>query len=124
MQIHSVTVEGSLMPAAGVLERGERATWAYTDQVAQLIQFGYLKVIEYHTDEVDADSEEEALEPGQPGGELVDPPEQVEVPKGNASEEEWKAFYDSQEIQYPEDVTRDQLREGWKAIEQQRTGGS
>lgn len=41
-----VVIEGSLTPAVGVLARGERRTVALTDHVQDLIDRGYVVVVE------------------------------------------------------------------------------
>lgn len=118
----SVLIEGTLLPAAGVLKRGEQATVAYTDRIQRLVQGGHIKIVEFYPDEDDAPVEvEETSEEG--GHELVQESEAVE-PKRNASLSEWQQFFTDQDLQYPAEAGRDDLVAAWTNIKQQRAGGS
>ena len=41
----SVVIEGSVTPAAGVLERGERRSVAWTSHIADLVAKGYVVIV-------------------------------------------------------------------------------
>ena len=83
MSYTSVTIEGTVMPAAGVLETGERKTVALTPYIHQLVDGGFVKIVEVHTD----DSEAEVTETITPEG--VAP---LVEPKRNASRDDWAEY--------------------------------
>lgn len=116
----SVVVEGTLTPAAGVLGRGERATWAYTSRIQDLANKGRIKIIKYIADD------DEAAEPAEPPVPPEDhvPSEKPTAPARNASLTTWQQFFDAHGLTYPQTAGRDDLVAAWVQIEQQQAGGS
>ena len=119
MAVHSVTIEGSVMPS-DALARGERKTVAYTPEIAQLIERGYVNLIESFTDEDDEYEAEAETE----DDEDDEDDETVVAPGRNESLKAWQEFFTAQELEYPADAGRDDLVAAWYQIEQQRAGGS
>jgi hypothetical protein len=114
----SITVEGSLMPAAGVLGRGERATWEDSPRLRDLIRKGHLKLIsESWPDDQDA-PEPAGGHPVNEATESTDPVvgEPVVAPARNASTEKWAEFLRSYHVEFPADASRDDLIAIWDAI--------
>jgi len=60
--MREVTIEGTEIPAAGVLARGRRATVAYTTRIARLISFGYIRIVSGPTPVDEDESPESAPE--------------------------------------------------------------
>ena len=110
----SVTIEGTHMPAAGVLARGEQATVAFTERIDRLINGGFVKVIAVHGTPIPdeeaqpADAPEVAPEVAPEG----DTDLHV-VPARNAKAEVWGAFLESQGIEFDDDDGRDDLIAIW-----------
>lgn len=117
----TVILEGSVTPAAGVLETGERSDWVQlTPHVQDLIDKGYVIVVRKFYDDEDA-PEPEGVHPETES----DDSNELEVPKGNASTEEWAAFLRTKDIEIPvNDEGEIPGREGLKAIWQQFSGGA
>jgi hypothetical protein len=102
----SVIIEGTLTPAAGVLERGERKTVAFTPRIQRLVEGGFVKVVEH----LDGPLEDELVGDQDPGDEgLTDTPQ---PPAKNASRDDWSTFLESQNIEAGE-RTRDELVQAW-----------
>lgn len=96
MAFKAVTIEGTLTPAAGVLERGERKTVQYTDRIDRLVTGGFIRIIEFLDDGVeqvaeatDAPVEVEEVNPlgGHPLDEVIPDP-----PARNASRDDWAEY--------------------------------
>jgi hypothetical protein len=130
-----VTIEGTVTPAAGVLKRGEQATVTLTPRVERLIKGGFVRIVGVRTNhnegappapaepELPFDEPEEPVDyPGEPDEEA--PYSSTDEPARNAKKEVWQEFLTEQNIEYPDDASRDDLIAGWVYISQQRAGGS
>lgn len=120
----TVILEGSVTPAAGVLETGERSDWVQlTPHVQDLIDKGYVIVVRKFYDDEDPIGPAIDLEPDEQDSD--EDSDSLEVPKGNASTEEWAAFLRTKDIEIPvNDEGEIPGREGLKAIWQQFSGGA
>lgn len=83
MSYTSVTIEGTVMPAAGVLETGERKTVALTPYIHQLVDGGFVKIVEVHTDDDQVEVTETITSSGI---------EELVEPKRNASRDDWAEY--------------------------------
>lgn len=93
----SVTIEGTLTPAVGVLRRGERKTVQYTERIGRLVANGYVKIVGSDPAPTPVDAE------------LAEPAE-------SATKTAWKAFLDAKGLEYPADATKADLIAGWKHV--------
>jgi hypothetical protein len=98
-----VTIEGTVQPAAGVLRRGEQARVQYTDRIRRLINGGFVKVVTWHDPEPKAS-------PSAPEGA---PAPDLELPKRNASREDWAAWLTFKGVTFPADASRDEMVDYW-----------
>lgn len=122
MTVHSVTIEGSVMPS-DALARGERKTVAYTPDIARLIEGGFVNVIEEFTDDDEVEGDETEGGEGDEG-EDGEGDEAAKAPGRNESLATWQAFFTAQGLDFPSTAGRDDLVAAWTQIEQQQAGGS
>lgn len=107
----SVTIEGTITPAAGVLAYRERKTVAYTERIGRLATLGFIRIVEFHNEAPQAEPVEEVNDQG---GAQLTVERQIEVPRRNASRAEWAAWLDENEIAYPPESGRDDLVIIWE----------
>lgn len=88
----SITIEGSLSPAAG-LARGERRTVQDSDEVRRYVAKGFAVVVDEETGEVEAPPA----------------PEPVKAPSKGASRDDWAEFLAEHTDVVTEGRTRDEL---------------
>lgn len=93
-----VTIEGSLTPSV-FLPRGERREVQRTERIDQLIAKGFIVEVNPETDQP---------EPAP----LPDP---VKSPGKNASRDDWAAFLEEHDVEYPADGDRGQLIHAWES---------
>lgn len=116
----SVTVRGSLMPAAGVLPRGEEATYADGPNLRDLISKGFLVLVSEELDDVPAPVD------GHPELEAEHIAGDGEEPSRNGTTEEWREFFALKvpDETIPEDAGRTAIIAAWDRYLQQLEGGS
>lgn len=112
-----VTIEGTTMPAAGVLRRGERKTVQYTNRIQRLVSGGFVKIVEEHDTPVPI--EELSITDRLPRTQIDIKPGTAPidgVPSRNSNTETWKQFLTQKGISYPEDAGRSQLIAFWDKV--------
>jgi len=95
-----VEIEGTTMPAAGVLRTGERRVVEYTDRIRRLVSGGFITVVRSLQDPAPAEQPAEAEQVDDAAHEDVDEAEaEAEVedfdttpPARNASRDDWAEF--------------------------------
>lgn len=121
MTTDSVTIEGSTMPAAGVLRRGEQATVAFTPRITRLANGGFVKILAVHGTPITDGSVPEQADTAEPEDDLDegldDVTTEAQAPNRNASKSEWLLFFRDNDLIAPEGASRDDLVAEWDRLQ-------
>lgn len=105
-----VTIEGSITPST-FLRRGHRMTVERTDYIEKLIRGGYVVVVR----NLPADTEVVEIPAAQMPASRGESEVRTDPPARNAKRSDWADFLESQDIEFGEFDTRDELIARWDA---------